>query len=189
MKRQNTSILESSISGLFEIVPIVHQDHRGEFFEAFVQKDLVRETSVDFNVVQVNTSKSNKGVLRGAHSQIGKHAQRKLITVNTGQILDVVVDIRKDSPTFGQVEHFFLSPHEGRQLFLDSGLAHSFLALEEGTCVTYYCDSYYHPQSEVSVNPFSIGFDFQKIARDWDIERIIQSEKDTFGQDLRNFAP
>ena len=187
MNQQHATIQKSSIAGLFEILPIAHKDSRGEFAEVFVEKDFARQTSFDFRVVQVNTSTSEKGVLRGAHLQSGDDAQRKLLTVSAGKILDVVIDTRQHSPTFGRVEHFYLDPEEGRQLFIDSGLAHSFLSLEKGTRVTYYCDRYYEPKSEISINPFSIGFDFQSIARDWKIEEILQSNKDLAGLDFEDF--
>ena len=191
MKSQNMKIRHSGIDNLFEIRPVEHQDSRGLFYESFVEQEFAEVTSKSFNIRQVNTSKSAKGVLRGAHFQTGEHAQQKLVTVNFGLILDVVVDIRPNSPTFGEVRHYVLSGQSSRQLFVGFGLAHSFLALEEDTCVTYFCDEYYNPASEISLEPFSINFDFHKIARQYGVDEILQSEKDRHGLkliDLKNHA-
>ena len=135
------------------------------------------EDSLGYEVkfVQDNHSMSAKGVLRGLHFQVGKHAQAKLVRVTAGEVLDVVVDLRKDSPTFGKHYKAMLSGLNNKMLFIPKGMAHGFLCLQDNTVFTYKCDNYYHPESEGG-----IMYNDPDLNIDWEmpLDKIILSEKD-----------
>ncbi len=142
---------ETKLKGCFILEPTVHKDERGYFFESYNHKDFCRAIGLEVNFVQDNISFSKKGVLRGLHFQKGDHAQAKLISVLQGKIQDVAVDLRKDSPTFGQHFSIELSSDNKRQLFVPRGFAHGFLTLSDAATVVYKCDNYYKKEQEAGI--------------------------------------
>lgn len=167
-------IIQTEIEGVVILEPRVFGDERGYFFESFSEK-WFREYVCDTPFVQDNESKSRRGVLRGLHFQKPPFAQSKLVRVVKGEVLDVAVDIRKDSPTFGQYASVLLSGENKRQFFVPRGFAHGFVVLSEQAVFQYKCDNYYAPQSEGS-----IAFNDPDLKIDWQIgaSDIILSEKD-----------
>lgn len=168
-------VIKTAIADVLIIESDVFGDSRGYFFENYSQKkfnELVRP--IEF--VQDNESKSKYGVLRGLHFQKGKYAQSKLVRVVKGRVLDVAVDIRKGSPTFGKHVAVELSEENHRQVFIPRGFAHGFLALSEEAIFQYKCDNFYTPQAEGAIawNDPDIGIDWQL-----PVINIILSEKDT----------
>ena len=167
-------ISKTKIPGLIIIAPPVFSDSRGYFFESFSQREFTEQIA-DTHFVQDNESKSTYGVLRGLHFQRPPYAQAKLVRVVHGRILDVAVDIRKGSPTFGQYVAVELSADNKRQLFIPRGFAHGLSVLSEEAIVSYKCDNYYAPQYEGAIlwNDPQLNIDWQLPA-----EHIILSEKD-----------
>jgi dTDP-4-dehydrorhamnose 3,5-epimerase len=142
------NITPLSIPDIFLIEPCVFEDTRGFFFESF-REDIFRiETSLDISFVQDNHSKSFKGVLRGLHYQLPPHAQGKLTRVIQGEVLDIAVDIRKSSPTYGQYVTEILSSDNKKQLYIPQGFAHGFLTLSHTSEYLYKTTDFYHPESE-----------------------------------------
>ena len=166
---------EISIQGCFLIDPQVFKDERGHFYEAFNQREFEKKTGLQINFVQDNHSVSYKGVLRGLHYQASPHGQSKLIRVAQGSVLDVLVDIRPDSSTYGKHYKKKLSGNTGEMIFIPKGIAHGFLALEENTHFLYKCDSYYNPGAERGIR-----FDDPYLDIDWefDHDQLILSGKD-----------
>ncbi len=142
------TVKETHLSGCFVIEPQVFGDDRGYFFESFNQKVFEEKTGLEVNFVQDNQSMSQRGVLRGLHFQKGEFAQAKLVRVIKGRVLDVVVDIRPDSTTYGQSFSIVLSEENQKQLFVPRGFAHGFSVLEDNTIFSYKCDNYYNKESE-----------------------------------------
>lgn len=176
------NIIKTAIDGVVIIEPKVFGDHRGYFFESFSERDfnsLVREV----RFVQDNESKSSYGVLRGLHFQKPPHAQSKLVKVVKGAVLDVAVDIRKGSPTFGQHVAVELTEDNHRQFFIPRGFAHGFVVLTDAVIFQYKCDNFYAPQSEGAIawNDPDLGIDWKVPA-----DRIILSEKDTNHPQLKD---
>lgn len=167
--------IQTDIEGPLIVEPRVFGDHRGYFFESFSLRDFVANVGpVDF--VQDNESFSaRRGVLRGLHFQKGEAAQAKLLRVVRGSVLDVAVDIRPGSPTYGQYVSVVLSGENKRQFFIPRGFAHGFLVLEDDTLFQYKCDNYYAPEMEGSYR-----WNDPTLAIDWGIapEDVILSEKD-----------
>lgn len=139
--------LKCDLQGLVLIEPVVFEDSRGYFFEAYNEEQFV-QNGIDCHFVQDNQSRSSYGVIRGLHYQLNPHAQAKLIRVLEGSILDVAVDIRKKSPTYGQHYSVELSSENRKQLFIPAGFAHGFSVLSETAIVLYKCDHFYNKQSE-----------------------------------------
>ena len=167
-------VIKTKLEGVVIIEPQVFFDDRGYFFESFSQQRF-NEQVAPITFVQDNESKSSYGVLRGLHFQKPPFAQSKLVRVVKGKVLDVAVDLRKDSPTFGQYESVVLSEENKRQFFIPQGFAHGFAVLSEEAIFQYKCDNYYAPQSEGSVrwnNP-TRAIDWQLPEKD-----IILSAKD-----------
>ena len=164
----------TEIEGVYILEPKVFEDERGYFFEAWKHEDFVNNVG-DINFLQDNESKSSYGVLRGLHYQKGEHAQAKLVRVIKGKVLDVAVDIRKSSPTFGRHVMVELSDENKRQFFIPRGFAHGFLVLSKEAIFTYKVDNQYAPQSEASIR-----FDDPDLAIKWhiDLKNVITSEKD-----------
>lgn len=167
-------VIRTKIEGVVIIEPQVFFDGRGYFFESFSQQrfnELVSPTVF----VQDNESQSTYGVLRGLHFQKSPFAQAKLVRVVKGEVLDVAVDLREDSPTFGQYETVILNEENKRQFFIPRGFAHGFAVLSEEAIFQYKCDNYYAPESEGSVR-----WDDPTIGIDWRLpaEVIQLSEKD-----------
>lgn len=140
--------IETELKGCFVLEPKLFEDERGYFYENYNHKHFCAAIGREVNFVQDNISYSKKGVLRGLHFQKGTHAQAKLVTVLQGKIQDVVVDLRKDSPTFGRHLSIELSAENKKQVFLPRGFAHGFLTLSDFAQVIYKCDNYYNKDSE-----------------------------------------
>ena len=149
-------------NGPILIVPTVHKDERGYFYESFNYKEF-RKKVADTTFVQDNQSKSSYGVLRGMHFQKGDYAQAKLVRVVNGAVMDVVLDIRKDSPNYGKYYYYYLSEENHYQLFVPRGFAHGFVSLRDNTVFQYKCDNFYNKESEGSYNYKSFGFDWTSI--------------------------
>ena len=166
--------IQTPIPSLLVFEPKVIEDSRGYFFESFNLKTFKAE-GIDINFVQDNQSSSNYGVIRGLHYQLLPHAQVKLIRVLVGRILDVAVDIRKNSPTFGKSFSIELSAENKKQLFIPAGFAHGFSVLSENAEVLYKCDSFYNKESEAG-----ILYNDPSLNIDWTIPagKEIVSEKD-----------
>ena len=158
------------------IEPKVHGDHRGYFVETFRADKLENFLGFKLNFGQDNESKSSKGVLRGLHYQLPPHAQTKLVRVIQGKVLDVAVDIRRNSPTFGQYVAVELSADNKKQLLVPRGFAHGFVVLEDDTIFAYKVDNYYSPECDRG-----IAFDDDSLNIDWILkkEELKLSEKDT----------
>lgn len=168
------NIVKTGIEGLLIIEPRVFGDERGYFFESFNEKEFTEKVG-PVHFVQDNESKSRYGVVRGLHFQKGEHAQAKLVRVVEGAVLDVAVDLREGSPTWGQYAAVELTGENHRMLFIPRGFAHGFSVLSEEVVFQYKCDNLYCPASEGA-----IAWDDPTLAIDWQIppERIILSEKD-----------
>lgn len=153
----------------------VFPDERGYFFESFNAQRLTELTGMQINFVQDNQSSSTRGVLRGLHFQKGEHAQAKLVRVLQGSVLDVAVDIRKDSPTFGKYFSIQLSASSRTQFFLPRGFAHGFVVLSETAVFFYKCDNYYNKSAECGIR-----FNDEELQINWQLnaQEIILSEKD-----------
>ena len=168
------NFIPTKIDGVWIIEPKVFEDARGYFFEAFKKEEFESHIGpVQF--IQDNESKSTYGVLRGLHYQKGAYSQAKLVRVIRGKVLDVAVDLRQSSPTFGQHVAVELSEENKRQFFIPRGFAHGFLVLSDEAVFTYKVDNPYAPQSEASILFSDSTLDIQ-----WPIEKeqIVMSEKD-----------
>ena len=154
--------IRTAIPDVVIIEPKVHGDSRGYFVETFVSNKLEEFLGYKINFCQDNESKSSKGVLRGLHYQLPPHAQTKLVRVIHGRVLDVAVDIRKNSPTFGKYVAVELSGENKKQLLIPRGFAHGFVVLEDDTVFAYKVDNYYIPQCDRG-----IAFDDKNLNIDW----------------------
>ena len=152
----------TEIPDVVVIEPTVHGDSRGYFVETFRQDKLEEFLGYKINFCQDNESKSSKGVLRGLHYQLPPHAQTKLVRVIQGRVLDVAVDIRRNSPTFGKYVAVLLSAENKKQLLVPRGFAHGFVVLEDDTVFAYKVDNYYSPQCDRG-----IAFDDENLNIDW----------------------
>ena len=166
---------ETFLKGCYVVTPKVYRDERGYFFESFNKTYFEEQTGLAVSFVQDNQSLSSKGVLRGLHFQEGDYAQAKLVRVVKGKVLDVCVDLRKESTTFGQHFSIVLDDKEHKQLYTPKGFAHGFLVLEDQTIFSYKCDDFYHKESERGIiyNDPDIGIS-------WDLptNELILSERD-----------
>ena len=169
---------KTEIEGVHLFRPKVFVDSRGHFFESFRQDVTLEETGFDFKVAQVNNSLSAKGVLRGIHFKQNPPGQAKFVSVISGAIIDVAIDLRKSSPTFGKWQAFELSAENRHSLFLGHGIGHAFLALEDRTQVSYLCDTVFEPTLEHGINPLSAGIQWQSYAEKHSIQSFSISEKD-----------
>lgn len=178
------NVIETKLQDVKIIEPKVFGDHRGFFTESYSEADF-KEAGLVFNFVQDNHSLSvEAGVLRGLHFQKGQAAQTKLIRVVSGAVLDVIVDIRKGSPTYGQWESYILSEFNQRQLLVPKGFAHGFTTLTPNVNFMYKCDNYYNFEADAG-----IAFNDPELAIDWsmDLEKVILSEKDQKHPTLKEF--
>ena len=169
------NVIKTEIEGVFVIEPQVFGDERGYFFESFNAERFLAETGVEVTFVQDNESLSKRGVLRGLHFQREPYAQAKLVRVVRGRVLDIAVDMRKDSPTFGRYVAVELSGENHRQMFIPKGFAHGYIALEDDTVFQYKCDEYYHPEVEDG-----IAWNDPQIGIEWPLseDEITLSDKD-----------
>lgn len=168
--------IEQPVNGVFVIEPKVFGDSRGYFYESFKQAEFDEHIGHHVEFVQENQSKSSKGVLRGLHYQKGDASQAKLVRVVKGAVLDVAVDIRKSSPTFGKYVAVELTEDNNRQLFIPRGFAHGFLVLSDEAVFTYKVDNVYAPHADAGImyNDPQVGIEWPKL----DCEFLL-SEKDT----------
>lgn len=171
------------IEGLVVIEPRRFHDDRGYFFESFNEQKYAELLGEDVVFVQDNVSCSKKNVLRGLHFQNPPFAQGKLVSVVKGKVLDVAVDLRKDSPTYGQHEIIELSAENGLQFYIPPGFAHGFVALEEDTLFSYKCTNYYSPSHEDT-----LLWNDSKLDIDWKCSAPLVSEKDKIGKKIDTFV-
>ncbi len=165
-------ILQTPIKGLILIKPTVFIDERGYFLESYNQEDL-NEAGINDKFVQDNMSMSKKGTLRGLHFQKPPYAQSKLISVISGIVLDIVVDIRKSSPTYGKYFSVELSGTNFMQIYVPKGFAHGFITLEDNTVLSYKCSDYYHKESEGG-----LIWNDPALSIPWGSDQPVLSEKD-----------
>lgn len=169
------TVKETKLKGCFILEPKIFKDSRGYFFESFNKETFNKLIGEDINFIQDNESYSSKGVLRGLHYQTGKYAQAKLVRVIKGKVLDIAVDIRKDSPTFGEHVSLELSEDNKLQLFIPRGFAHGFIVLSDNAIFSYKCDNFYNKESEGG-----IIYNDKDLNIDWVLSEseYIVSEKD-----------
>ena len=167
-------LIETPIPDLFIVEPTVFEDSRGYFLESYSSKAFA-DKGIETCFIQDNESKSSKGVLRGLHYQLAPYAQTKLVRVIFGSILDVAVDIREGSPTFGQHFSIELSGENKRQLYIPKGFAHGFSVLSDEVVVNYKCDNFYQPNAERG-----LLYNDPELNIDWkiDLEQALVSAKD-----------
>ncbi|QKX04708.1 dTDP-4-dehydrorhamnose 3,5-epimerase [Aquimarina sp. TRL1] len=168
-------IEKTPLEGCFIIKPRVFMDERGSFFESFNQEKFEKLTGKTVRFVQNNQSISSRGVLRGLHFQKGKFAQAKLVRVISGEVLDVAVDLRRDSKTFGEHFSIVLNETNNYQLFVPRGFAHGFSTLSERAIFSYQCDNFYHQESESGVL-----YKDPQLSIDWKLKdsEVLLSQKD-----------
>ena len=167
-------IIQTSVPGLLIFEPAVFEDSRGCFFESY-NENVFTAAGIDIKFVQDNQAKSSFGVIRGLHYQLSPHAQTKLVRVLFGNILDVVVDLRKGAPTFGKVFSLELSAENKKQVLIPKGFAHGYSVLSETAEVFYKCDEFYHKAAEGGIH-----YDDPALQIDWKIPagKALISEKD-----------
>lgn len=174
-------VIKPNIEGLLVIKPDVYFDERGYIFENFNEKRF-NDLGISDHFVQDNQSFSKKGVIRGLHFQCPPFAQSKLVRVIQGRVLDVAVDIRKGSPTYGQHFAVELTGENFLQFYIPTGFAHGFVALEDDTIFAYKCGAFYNKASEASIR-----FNDPDLNIDWKTDPSIISEKDLVGVSFKNF--
>lgn len=176
------NVIKTDIEGVVIIEPRVFGDARGYFFESYNARDFAEVADVTF--VQDNESRSCYGVVRGLHFQKPPYAQSKLVRVVEGRVLDVAVDIRRGSPTYGRHVAAELSADNHRQFFLPQGMAHGFAVLSETAVFQYKCDNLYHPESEGA-----LAWDDPTLAIDWQLptDKVILSDKDRHHPSFKDF--
>ncbi len=168
-------IEKTNLEGCFIIKPNIFKDERGTFIETFNKRAFLAKTGINTNFVQDNQSISKKGVLRGFHFQTDAYAQAKLVRIIKGEVQDVVVDLRKESKTFGQHFSIMLNDKNNMQLYIPKGFAHAFLSLTQTTIFSYKCDAFYHKTSENGIiyNDSTLNVKWKLASKS-----IIISEKD-----------
>ena len=170
MKKEKTNI-----EGLFIITYDVFKDSRGYFFESWNKNKLI-DININIDFLQDNVSVSKKNVLRGLHFQRNSFSQEKLVQVLKGKVIDVIVDLRKDSNSFKKHEKIILKENDNKMILIPKGCAHGFISLEDQTIFSYKCSNYYNKKNDVTLN-----WNDQDIGIDWSIENPIISEKDQNG--------
>lgn len=178
------NVIKTDIEGPLVIEPRIFGDARGYFFESFNERDFREQTGLDVRFVQDNESRSSRGVLRGLHFQKPPYAQAKLVRVVEGRVVDVAVDIRKGSPTYGRHVAVELTADNHRQFFVPKGFAHGFVVLSEAAVFQYKCDEYYHPDAEGA-----IAWDDPTLAIDWPVAAadVLLSERDRHHPQFADF--
>lgn len=176
---------ETYIKGCFVLEPTIFEDERGVFFESYNKTVFEKAIGKKVDFVQDNHSVSQKGVLRGLHFQTGQYVQAKLLRVVQGEVLDVVVDLRKDSKTFGQHFKIRLSKANNKMLFIPKGMAHGFLVLEPDTVFVYKCDNHYNKESDSG-----IFYADKDLNIDWEysMDSIVLSDKDKKLHTFKDFC-
>ncbi|WP_299114864.1 dTDP-4-dehydrorhamnose 3,5-epimerase [uncultured Winogradskyella sp.] len=176
-------VKKTKLKGCYLLKPKIFEDKRGYFIESFNRETFRNITGLDANFVQDNEAKSSKGVLRGLHYQRGEFAQAKLVRVIKGSVLDVAVDLRRNSSTFGEYEMVKISEENKLQFYIPRGFAHGYLALEDETIFSYKCDNFYKKEAEAG-----IIFDDPDLNINWNfpIDQLIISSKDLKLPKLKN---
>lgn len=169
------NVLETELAGCFIIEPKIYVDERGHFFESFNEHKFQKITGTNVSFVQDNQSYSSKGVLRGLHAQRGEHAQAKLVRVIYGEVIDVAVDVRPHSATFGQHITVVLNGDNKKQLYLPRGFLHGFAVLSDTAVFSYKCDNYYNRESEQGIR-----YNDPVLRIEWQLQQdeIVVSDKD-----------
>ena len=182
LESMSFNFIKTNIEGVYIIEPKIFKDERGYFFESYNEDEFVKN-GITNRFVQDNQSKSSYGVIRGLHCQLGKHSQAKLVRVLSGKVLDVAVDIRFGSPTFGKHVAVELSDENMRQLFIPRDFLHGFSVLSDTAVFAYKVDNLYNKESE-----FGIRYDDPKIGIDWRVpaDKIITSSKDRLANQLQD---
>ena len=177
------NFIPTKLEGCIVIEPKIFNDERGYFLESFNENTFQKGIGKQIHFVQDNQSYSTKGVLRGLHYQTGEHAQAKLVRVLQGEVLDVVVDLRPDSKTYGEYVSVLLSAENQKQLFIPRGFAHGFLVVSDTATFFYKCDNFYNKESEGGIiyNDGSLNIDWK-----FPIEELIISDKDLILPKLEN---
>lgn len=173
---------ELDIKGIFLIESKVYSDERGFFLESFNQKEFQKTIDSNMLFVQDNHSESKKNVFRGLHFQNPPYAQAKLLRVTKGKALDIFLDIRKNSSTYGKTGHYELSENDGKCLYIPKGIAHGFLALENETHFQYKCSDFYHPRNEETI--LFEGYDEFPLS----LDNLVRNQKDLKGISFENFV-
>ena len=175
-------LIETGFNGLLLFEPVVFNDDRGYFFESYNAAKFA-EIGITTNFVQDNESKSKYGVIRGLHYQLNPYAQTKLVRVVQGRIIDIALDLRRDSQTFGSYYAVELSDNNKRQFYIPKGFAHGFSVISEMAIVNYKCDNLYSKESERGINPLDVDLNI-----DWQIQKSNQiiSGKDINSPDFNN---
>lgn len=178
-------IEENQLKGSYLIIPSLFEDNRGYFFESFNKKHLENHIGYPLDFVQDNQSQSEFGVIRGLHLQTGEDAQAKLVRAIQGEILDLIVDVRPNSSSYGKHQAFILSEENKRQLFVPKGFAHGFIVLSKKATIHYKADSYYAPKAESG-----IIYNDDDLAIDWQLpaEKIKISKKDLLLPTYKEFT-
>ena len=169
---------KTEIEGVFLFTPNVFGDSRGEFYESFRTDQTLLETGLEFQVAQVNNSISSKGVLRGIHFKENPPGQQKFVSVTSGAIIDVAIDLRRSSPTFKKWQAFELSKENRHSLLIGNGIGHAFLSLHDETKVTYLCDTVFEPEKEHGISPLSADIDWEQLASGAGVSEFLLSNKD-----------
>lgn len=177
------NFIKTAIDGVVIIEPKILGDSRGYFYESYNEKEF-NDNGINCRFVQDNKSKSVYGVIRGLHCQLGEYAQAKLVSVQEGKVLDVSVDVRKNSPTYGKYVAIELSAENKRQVFIPRGFLHGFSVLSETAIFVYKCDNFYCKEAE-----FGIKYNDKTLNIDWRIpqNQIIVSEKDANAVNLEDY--
>ncbi len=177
------NFIKTAIEGVYIIDPQVFKDNRGYFFESYSKRSFEKE-GLFYDFVQDNQSKSSYGTIRGLHFQKGEHAQAKLVRVLKGKVLDVAVDLRSSSPTYGKFVAVELSEENKLSLLIPRGFAHGFAVLSEEAIFTYKCDNFYSKEAEGGIR-----FDDKDLNIDWkiDLSKAILSEKDKYYPSFKEF--
>ena len=181
---ENMNFIKTDINGVVIIEPRIFKDARGYFFESYNEQEFIKN-GITNRFVQDNQSKSSYGVVRGLHCQLGEHSQAKLVRVVSGRVLDVAVDVRKNSPTFGKYVAVELSDENARQLFIPHDFLHGFSVLSETAIFTYKVDNFYNKESE-----FGIRYDSPELNINWGLpaDKIITSDKDRLPNTLADLV-
>ncbi|NKY85608.1 dTDP-4-dehydrorhamnose 3,5-epimerase family protein [Nocardia veterana] len=181
-------IRELAVPGAWEFTPALHGDERGVFAETFKASEFEKATGRPFDLLQVNTSTSAAGVLRGIHYTENPPGQAKYVTCMRGAFLDVVVDLRRDSPTFGRWDSVVLDDVERRSVFLSEGLGHALLSLADDSTVTYLCSLEYSPEFDRDLDAFDpdLAIDWPAVGSDGRPLTYLRSPKDAAAPGLRS---
>lgn len=177
---------EMKIKGAWVHTPSVFPDERGSFHEVFKLSSIESQLGRSFQVKQVNQSTSAKGVIRGIHFTDSVEGQAKYVSCVAGSLWDVIVDVRRDSETYGHWDAVLLSAENKKSVLISEGLGHAFLSLEDGTVANYLCSSEFNPAADKTINPLSesLGIDFDAIAKENGVEGFVLSPKDSEAPDF-----